>query len=346
MTVARLSSIILCAAVVSVIIPRASEAARTDVLIMDNGDRITGEIVTLERGKLGFKTDNLGTLSVEWRHVAELRSSHSFTFETNTGVFYSGSLVPAEANQLKLVAGADTVANLAIESVITIYRVESSFLGRLDGSLDVGYGYTQQNQSTQYNIDASIRHTTDTRQVKLDFSSLFSTQEGAADTARNTLDGVVYRAMGKRWFYLGMASFAHNKGLDLDLRTLVGGGFARQLYQTNSGLLAVLGGLDYNRERYALNDAPVSSMEAVGGIEHAHYTFDGLSRQLTTRFVVLPSLTEGGRVRLELDSNLRQKIVGDLYWNLNLYETYDRKPPQPDARKNDFGIKSSIGWSF
>jgi hypothetical protein len=342
----RAYSTVLLVVVVTAIVPTASEAARTDVLIMDNGDRITGEIVTLERGKMAFKTDNLGTLSVEWRHVAELRSSNSFTFETNTGAFYSGSLAEAQAHQLRLTSGERTVADLSVDSVVTIYRLEQAFWSRFDGSLDVGYSYTQQNASTQYNIDASARYTTDTRQVRVNFSSIFSTQEGATDTARNSLDGVLYRAMGQRWFYVGMASFAHNKGLDLDLRTLVGGGLARQLYQTNSGLFAVLGGLDYNREQYALNDEPVSSVEAVAGIEHAYYTFDGLNTQLTTRFVFLPSLTDAGRVRLELDSNLRQKIIGDLYWNLNLYETYDKRPPQPNARKNDFGITSSIGWSF
>ncbi|HVH57665.1 MAG TPA: hypothetical protein VM791_15485, partial [Vicinamibacterales bacterium] len=35
---------------------------RTDVVTLPNGDRITGEINELERGRLEFKTDDAGTL--------------------------------------------------------------------------------------------------------------------------------------------------------------------------------------------------------------------------------------------------------------------------------------------
>jgi hypothetical protein len=90
----------------------------------------------------------------------------------------------------------------------------------------------------------------------------------------------------------------------------------------------------------------VSSLEAIGGVEYAHYTFDGLTSDFTTSFLVLPSLTDTGRVRLQWNTNLRQNIVGDLYWNLNLLEEYDSRPPQSDAANNDFSISTSLGWTF
>ena len=37
-----------------------------DTVILDNGDRLTGELQTLEEGKLSFKTDYAGTLSIDW----------------------------------------------------------------------------------------------------------------------------------------------------------------------------------------------------------------------------------------------------------------------------------------
>ena len=36
----------------------AVAATRTDVVVLANGDRITGEILTLSRGQLEFKTDD------------------------------------------------------------------------------------------------------------------------------------------------------------------------------------------------------------------------------------------------------------------------------------------------
>ena len=37
----------------------------TDVIYLTNGDRITGEILSLEFGTLRFETSNAGTLSIE-----------------------------------------------------------------------------------------------------------------------------------------------------------------------------------------------------------------------------------------------------------------------------------------
>ena len=40
----------------------AAAQGRTDVVTLANGDRITGEVVRLDRGRLEFKTDDIGTL--------------------------------------------------------------------------------------------------------------------------------------------------------------------------------------------------------------------------------------------------------------------------------------------
>ena len=326
--------------------PRRAEAASTDILVLDNGNWITGEILSLESGQLSFKTDNIGTLSVEWKHVAELRSTNSFTVETEPGEIFFGALAETEKTRLKIVDGDATVANLEIESVVNIYRVKAGFWSRLDGSLDIGYSYTQQNGATQFNLNASVYERQEHQYIRFDLSSLFSTQDDAAATTRNNMDGSYFRFLTGRWFYLALATVSQNQGLDLDLRTLVGGGIGRRLHQSNTTVLAIITGLDYNRERYTFNEEFVNSLEALGGVDFSYFTFDGLTSQLTARFVVLPNLTNTGRVRLQLDANYKQNLVGNLYWNLNLYETYDSEPPQPDAPKNDFGITTSLGWTF
>jgi len=40
-------------------------AAKTDVVVLLNGDRITGEVKELSYGQLKFKTDDMGTLYIE-----------------------------------------------------------------------------------------------------------------------------------------------------------------------------------------------------------------------------------------------------------------------------------------
>ena len=47
----------------------AIAANKTDVVTFVNGDRLTGEVKSLERGRLRFKTDATDTISIEWDNV-------------------------------------------------------------------------------------------------------------------------------------------------------------------------------------------------------------------------------------------------------------------------------------
>ena len=48
---------------------------KTDLVVLRNGDRISGDIVSLEYGILTLKTDNMSTLNIEWPAVHGSRSS-------------------------------------------------------------------------------------------------------------------------------------------------------------------------------------------------------------------------------------------------------------------------------
>jgi hypothetical protein len=75
--------------------------AKTDVVIFDNGDRLTGEVKSLERGKLRFKTAATDTISIEWDDVVRLTSNQNIQVETDGGDRYLGQLVdPSEERQV------------------------------------------------------------------------------------------------------------------------------------------------------------------------------------------------------------------------------------------------------
>jgi hypothetical protein len=65
-------------------------APKTDVIVLVNGDRLTGEVKGLERGKLSFKTDATGTIQVEWDKVASLQSGQYLQVELTSGLRYAG----------------------------------------------------------------------------------------------------------------------------------------------------------------------------------------------------------------------------------------------------------------
>ena len=70
----------------------AYAAAKTDIVELANGDRMTCEIKKLDRGKLTVKTDGLGTVSIEWDDIQHITSAQRFNVELASGERTVGSL--------------------------------------------------------------------------------------------------------------------------------------------------------------------------------------------------------------------------------------------------------------
>jgi hypothetical protein len=60
-------------------------AQRTDELVLYNGNTITGEVKSLQQGKLKFKTDHAGTIYLEWDFINSVTSTNFFEVENQLG---------------------------------------------------------------------------------------------------------------------------------------------------------------------------------------------------------------------------------------------------------------------
>src|SRR5512138_3921736 len=68
----------------------ALAAPKTYVVVLVNGDRITGEVKGLEHNQLRFSTDHMGTLSIEWDKIARVQSDQYLQLERSDGVRFYG----------------------------------------------------------------------------------------------------------------------------------------------------------------------------------------------------------------------------------------------------------------
>ena len=75
----------------------ALAAPKVDVVVLQNGTRVVGEIRSMSRGRLELKTDDMGTLQVEWGNVVEVTAPEFFEVEDMGGALYFGSLRPGQA---------------------------------------------------------------------------------------------------------------------------------------------------------------------------------------------------------------------------------------------------------
>ena len=84
-------------------------ADKVDVITFKNGDRLTCEIKSLDRGSLEISTDPLGTVRVHWGEVTELESPRAFEVQVSSGYEYYGTLRRAAAGQVMVADGGNEV---------------------------------------------------------------------------------------------------------------------------------------------------------------------------------------------------------------------------------------------
>jgi len=319
--------------------------ARTDVVTLANGDRITGEIVQLERGRLEFKTDDIGTLYFEWDNLVSLVTTRLVEVTTTDGQTFLGSL-GRTTDRAIAVTSADATAQLAMPDVTEITTIGRSFWRKLDGSFDVGFSYTRSSGVAQLNMNSDTRYRTPGVQTRLSGSwtqTEQSDEEGRDD--RGAIDASYLRYPWPRWFIAGVGRFETNESLGLVLRSQVGAAIGPRLVNTNRAQLTLGAGLSFNDER-GVDVAPTQNLEGMLLFQTSYFTYDRPKTNLDLTMQYYPSLSDPGRRRLQLDGAAKREFFKDLFLSVSGFYTLDTRPPNPDADTFDVGILWSIGWTY
>jgi hypothetical protein len=318
---------------------------RTDVVTLANGDRITGEITRLERGQLEFKTDDVGTLYLEWDKLTSLVSKRLVEVTTTDGETLLGSLEPTTARWIA-VAGTERTVSIPMSDATLITAIGRSFWSKLDGSVDVGFSYTKSSGVAQLNLNSDAQYRQPRFQGRLTASfTQTHTDDDSGKDDRGAIQASYLRYRWPRWSVGGVARFETNESLGLELRSLVSGAIGPRLVNTNRAQLTLAGGVAFNDER-GVDVEATQNVEAMALFQTSYYTYDTPKTNLDVSVQYYPSLSDVGRNRLQLDASAKREVLKDFFVSVSMYDTFDSRPPNPDADHNDVGVVLSLGWSY
>jgi Protein of unknown function, DUF481 len=323
----------------------AAGQPRTDVTTLANGDRITGEIIRLERGRLEFKTDDAGTIYFEWDKLTHVESVRQFEVSTTDDRRFLGSFGRGPDRSLVIVTSTGTVT-LAMSEVTSVSPIGSSFWRKLDGSFDAGFSYTRSSGVAQLNLNSDTTYRKPGFTGRLTASITATRKEdGSGRDDRGSLEASYIRHRWQQWFVSAMARFESNESLGLRLRSQIGGAVGPRLVNTNRAQVAFGGGLVVNDER-GVDTGSTRNVEAVVLFGASYFTYDRPRTNVDLAFQYYPSLSNIGRHRLQLDTGVKRELWKDFFVALNVFDTFDSRPPNPSAETNDVGTVLSIGWTY
>ena len=322
----------------------------TDVIVMKNGDHLTGEIKGLNAGVLYVSMSYiLGTSSVQWSEVARLESKQLFLVKTEDGSVYSGTLNTANTGgerPMKIEVAATTGNEVVIERprIVEMDVTSTKFFERFNGSVNTGIIYSKGNQSTQYSLGAEVNYPRERWGAAASLSSTLSASTGVAASTRNQLNVDAFRLMRwNNWFYEGLGSFLQSSEQGISRQTTAGGGIGRFVKNTNLARVSVLAGFGGQNTVYLLNNVPQNVAAGLIGSNMQFFRFNKTNGSVTA--LLLPILSAPARVKFNVNASYYFKLTGNLSWNATFYGNWDSQPPN-GLSGSDYGSSSGLSWTF
>jgi putative salt-induced outer membrane protein YdiY len=320
--------------------------ADDDRVIFNNGDRLTGEVRSLEKGLLRFKTGAAGTVRIEWDEVAYVTSTQNIQVETEEGLRFLGSLGRSAEPAMVTIETAAGNFEIEAERVVGMEPIQETVVGRFDGDVMAGYDFTKATDLKQFNLSLDMQYRTEFRIFSLE-SNASSSDSGTADSSQRHNVNFTYRRLREnRWIYSGLAKIERNDQLGIDMRTSVGAGIGRILQHTNSVNLLLEGGVITNRENISSGLDTENNWEAYASLRWDWFRYDLPELDLSSSMMVFPNLSDSGRVRTEFEIDFRWEFIDDFFWSLSYWNSRDNRPTDPSASEIDYGVNTSLGWDF
>jgi len=350
-------------------------AAHADQVVLKNGDRLTGKIITGDGRTLLLRTEFAGDVSIKWDAITDIESSDNINITLKDGTRISGKITTQDGKFVVAAAPPAVTPSVAPKEIIAAVRNNAEqhtfdlatermahprFYYFWSGTADTGLALTRGNSETaSFTFAAKTVRETPRDKLTLYGNYIFANNSSIPPTV-TTADALDAGIRGDlnihsgRLFIFALGDFQTNQLQHLDLRSVFGGGFGYHLIKTANTTFDLFGGITYDRDSFGAynttNPAPPpvlllvpssvqNSAEAVLGEE-----FDTkLSKRtaLTERFSFYPNLSHTGDYRFQLDSTLSTQISKWLSWHTTVSDRYISYPPA-GLKGNDLLLSTGL----
>src|ERR1700752_571563 len=214
----------------------ATAASVEDVVVLKNGDRMTGEIKGLQRGELRIKSDYMAeAVRLDWSKVQRLESKSTYMIWLVDGKLVTNvmRLLPTNSSVAAnfVIGNSQETIRVNQLDVIRITPADRGFWRRLEGSIDFGLSFTSGNDQYQTQLNATTTYRTGAHSFTASVDSALSGQTEGTSTTRNQFTFDYRRQLNERWYVGGLVDFLRSDQQSLRLRTTAGGAVGRNTKQ-------------------------------------------------------------------------------------------------------------------
>jgi hypothetical protein len=318
---------------------------QTDTVVVRQGDRLTGELVSLGGDILLFKTSySSGAISIKWNDVIALRAFEKFKIINNKGKLYVGSLCMDTTAKSSLVTVnlPNSTSILKKEDIQEISRFDKKLSDRLKLSADIGVIVTKANHSDQATLDINAKYFARRWEFDFDYSAYASTVD-TIETNRASLTLTTKYNFPENWFLILRLNSFKSTEQQVDYRVNYFLGSGKYLLRRRKIVLWGYAGGTYNREKFTVIPTVFKTVEGFGGFHAEISPFERFS--ILSDLLAYPSLSEWGRIRLFSKTDAIIRLGNHFRFGLGYVLNTDNRPPVNTA-KTDYLFNAKLGWTL
>lgn len=312
-----------------------------DRIELENGDILTGTVVSVENGILTLSTDYSEPLKIKSSKIKKIFTDKTVNVHLSGGEVLKGRLGTREDGTM-VVESSDGRES----SVIDRNRIEAinppekkKWAGSITLSANHQSGNTDR---TGASAAATVERKTDNDRFSLRFLYNYAEEDGEI-SARNTYGALKYDYFFTRQIYgLLSVELLSDKFKDLNLRTIVGPGIGYQLWDKPEKSLGLEAGVSYfSEDRIENEDDQWVTGRLAGNLKWK--IFGPLT--FTDYLLIYPSFEDFGEYQLRNEASLVSPLVYG--WSLKLTNILEHDSEAPaDVEKDDIYWLLGLDYSF
>jgi putative salt-induced outer membrane protein YdiY len=320
---------------------KPADMPAADIVVLKNGDRLTGTVKSLADGKLVFTSPAAGDVMIPLAEIQTLTTSAPVEVLTQGGETVKRRITGILGGQLQL----EGLPGLNLDQLDKINPPPVKWTG----SIHIGASVTSGNTNTR-SATAQAEASRRTQDDRITAKAAWDYQEdkvapGDWNLSKRKVQGLLQYDyfLDRRTYLFANTAAMGDTPADIDLRYTVNGGVGYQWVETAELKLSTELGAGWFYENYR-SAQPTEDYMAVNAAGHLAWEFTK-GVKLLDDLHVFPSLEDKDDVYLTNNLRVQLGLTGSMFVQAGWKLEYDNTPASGRERV-DNTYTLSVGWSF
>ncbi len=319
---------------------------QADVVVLKNGDRITGTVQLDRSGSLKITTEYAGDVVIDWAHVVSLVTDEEVPLQLKTGEHIRGRLVSSDSGTVRIVSTEIGESDaIAIEQIEGVRKSKEDFTEAdfWSGQLSAGFSIADGNVRTQtYYARAEAVRESEGFRLTLRGRSNYTRDQGEETGKKHFGSLKMDVFMWRDLYAYGLTSFEYDRFAGVNLRSIISAGLGYRVLKTDSQKLDFELGVAYTNEdlRRQSDDHYIALRAAV------KYTWQINERLRWSNLLEFyPSVEDTKDFLVHGETSLLVEIFRNFNLEAGVIWDHDSTPPT-DRQRNDTLYLLGVTYRF